>query len=108
MKPETMPALPQAICLLDAIFSPRAVALVHGDQDARVALAARLRDQAEVYLPEDGMAITVRARQNAPRWASGQPVADYALELSEDGQQWRSVHTVHASNARKLSNSITL
>ena len=32
------------------------------------------------------------------RWASGQPVADYALELSEDGQQWRSVHTVHASN----------
>ncbi|MDI1253228.1 discoidin domain-containing protein [Thermomonas sp.] len=31
-------------------------------------------------------------------WASGQPVADYALELSEDGQHWRSVRTVHASN----------
>jgi len=53
-------------------LAPRAVALVHGDPDARAALAARLREQAAVYLPEDGIAITVRTRQHAPRWAANQ------------------------------------
>ncbi len=32
------------------------------------------------------------------RWAPGQPVADYVLELSEDGQHWRNMHTVRGSN----------
>lgn len=33
---------------------PRAVALVHGDPEARAALAARLRGMAEVIIPRDG------------------------------------------------------
>lgn len=32
------------------------------------------------------------------QWAPGQPVADYALELSEDGQHWRTLRTVRGSN----------
>src|SRR5918997_227567 len=46
-------------------LAPRAVALVHGDQDARAALAARLREHGTVYLPRDGAALDVRARQRS-------------------------------------------
>ena len=39
-------------------LKPRAVALVHGDAEARAALAARLRGLAEVLTPQDGQALT--------------------------------------------------
>lgn len=42
-------------------LQPHTVALVHGDADARMALAAKLRDQAEVLLPQDGETLMVRA-----------------------------------------------
>ena len=48
-------------------LAPRAVALVHGDPEARAALGARLRAPCEVYLPQDGMALGVRARQRTAR-----------------------------------------
>ena len=40
-------------------LQPRAVALVHGDPEARAALAARLRGLAEVLKPQDGQTLTV-------------------------------------------------
>lgn len=40
-------------------LQPRVVALVHGDPEARAALAARLRDLAEVCIPRDGQALTL-------------------------------------------------
>lgn len=52
-------------------LGPRSVALVHGDPDARAALAARLREHGTVYLPRDGSALDVRARSRptAARYA---------------------------------------
>lgn len=38
---------------------PKAVALVHGDPEARAALAARLRGLTEVIIPQDGQVLTV-------------------------------------------------
>lgn len=38
---------------------PKAVALVHGDPEARAALAARLHGLAEVLIPRDGQTLTV-------------------------------------------------
>ena len=43
-------------------LQPRSVALVHGDPDARAALAARLREHGTVYLPRDSSALEVRPR----------------------------------------------
>jgi Cft2 family RNA processing exonuclease len=42
-------------------LQPRAVALVHGDPEARAALAAKLEGLAEVILPHDGMALPIAA-----------------------------------------------
>jgi uncharacterized protein len=42
-------------------LQPRVVALVHGDAEARAALAAKLRDLAEVVLPQDGQTLTIVA-----------------------------------------------
>lgn len=39
-------------------LQPRAVALVHGDSEARAALAAKLRGLAEVLTPQDGQALS--------------------------------------------------
>ncbi|MDQ2996666.1 MAG: hypothetical protein M3R61_06365, partial [Chloroflexota bacterium] len=44
---------------LVSALKPKAVALVHGDPEARAALAARLRDQTVVLLPRDGESVTV-------------------------------------------------
>jgi len=45
-------------------IKPKAVALVHGDPEARAALAARLRDQMVVLLPRDGESIQVAGRRS--------------------------------------------
>jgi Cft2 family RNA processing exonuclease len=42
-------------------LQPRAVALVHGDPEARAALGAKLAGLAEVILPHDGMALPIAA-----------------------------------------------
>src|SRR5262245_8322258 len=42
-------------------LQPRAVALVHGDPEARAALASRLAGLAEVILPHDGMTLPIAA-----------------------------------------------
>lgn len=42
------------LAALVSALSPRALALVHGDPEARTALAARLQGQTEVILPRDG------------------------------------------------------
>ena len=47
---------------LVSALKPNAVALVHGDPEARAALAARLRDQTVVLLPRDGETIAVKGR----------------------------------------------
>ncbi len=48
-------------------LQPRCVALVHGDPEARAALAARLRGLAEVVIPRDGQDLLGRAvRQGRP------------------------------------------
>jgi Cft2 family RNA processing exonuclease len=44
-------------------LQPKTVALVHGDPDARTALAAQLHGLAEVVLPQDGDALTVAANE---------------------------------------------
>lgn len=31
-------------------------------------------------------------------WSEGRPVADYAIELSDDGRSWRTLREVHGSN----------
>jgi uncharacterized protein len=51
-------------------LKPRAVALVHGDAEARAALAARLRGQTTVLLPRDGEALAVRGNQETSRQAA--------------------------------------
>ena len=45
-------------------LKPRAVALVHGDAEARAALAARLRDQTNVVMPRDGETLQLAARSS--------------------------------------------
>jgi Cft2 family RNA processing exonuclease len=48
-------------------LQPRAVALVHGDAEARASLAARLKGLAEVVLPHDGMALPIAASERGGR-----------------------------------------
>lgn len=43
------------------VLKPKTVALVHGDAEARAALAVKLRDLAEVILPLDGERLTLAA-----------------------------------------------
>src|SRR5262245_24533044 len=54
-------------------LKPRAVALVHGDAEARAALAARLRDQTAVLTPRDGETIQVAGRRSQ---VAGQVTSD--------------------------------
>jgi Cft2 family RNA processing exonuclease len=61
-------------------LKPKAVALVHGDPEARAALAARLRDQTSVLLPRDGETIAIRqgdkeTRRQGDRQHSHLPVS---------------------------------
>jgi uncharacterized protein len=67
-------------------LKPRAVALVHGDPEARAALAARLRDQTSVLLPKDGEIVTVRGQagervtgRRADALSPTRPLGDGAL-----------------------------
>lgn len=55
-------------------LQPRAVALVHGDPEARAALAARLRGLADVLLPQDGQALAAEPSARGGRRISA-PVA---------------------------------
>jgi uncharacterized protein len=48
-------------------LQPQTVALVHGDPDARTALAAQLHGVAEVVLPQDGMALPIVASERGRR-----------------------------------------
>ena len=52
---------------------PRVVALVHGDPEARAALAAKLRPLAQVLLPHDGQTLTI-----SPSKSGGREVATSA------------------------------
>ncbi|HJZ48059.1 MAG TPA: MBL fold metallo-hydrolase, partial [Roseiflexaceae bacterium] len=52
-------------------LKPRAVALVHGDSEARAALAARLRDQTAVLLPRDGETLSVGSKGVGERGSRG-------------------------------------
>lgn len=76
-------------------LQPKSVALVHGDPEARAALAARLKGLAEVLTPQDGQTIAVvpaarggrRAVAQAPvppqapsALGGGAPIDDGALE----------------------------
>jgi Cft2 family RNA processing exonuclease len=53
---------------LVSALKPKAVALVHGDPEARAALAAGLRDQTVVLLPRDGETIQVAGKVTGDRW----------------------------------------
>ncbi len=46
---------------------PRTVALVHGDPEARAALAAKLRGMAEVLVPRDGQDLTIEPSSRGGR-----------------------------------------
>ncbi len=46
-----------------AAIKPRTVALVHGDADARAAMAQRLTRLARVVVPEDGEPLTIEAKK---------------------------------------------
>ena len=48
-------------------LQPRAVALVHGDAEARTALAARLQGLTEVILPHDGMMLPIASSERGGR-----------------------------------------
>ena len=87
-------------------LAPRAVALVHGDADARTALAARLREHAEVYLPRDGQTLAVRARGRAERGRhepiplAAPPVglgSGMALDAAGLQQLWSALQGDHAA-----------
>jgi uncharacterized protein len=55
-------------------LQPRAVALVHGDAEARAALAAKLKGLAEVILAHDGMALPVApGARGGPRPTASAP-----------------------------------
>lgn len=54
---------------------PRAVALVHGDPEARAALAARLHGLAEVLTPQDGQSLDLAAARGGRRVALALPPA---------------------------------
>jgi uncharacterized protein len=48
-------------------LAPKSVALVHGDPEARAALAARLRGLAEVFIPQDGQTLAIAASDRGGR-----------------------------------------
>ncbi len=55
-------------------LQPKTVALVHGDPEARAALAVRLRDMAEVLTPRDGLALKVASARGGGRRVELPPV----------------------------------
>ncbi|HWQ15735.1 MAG TPA: MBL fold metallo-hydrolase, partial [Roseiflexaceae bacterium] len=57
----------QELAALVRAVQPKTVALVHGDPEARAALAAQLRDVAEVVLPRDGTALPIAAHARGGR-----------------------------------------
>ncbi len=69
---------------LVSALGPKAVALVHGDAEARAALAARLRGQTEVLLPRDGEIVPLRRQADKVKGqhSSSSPSAVHPLILS--------------------------
>ncbi|NNJ11772.1 MBL fold metallo-hydrolase [Chloroflexales bacterium ZM16-3] len=64
---------------------PRTVALVHGDPEARAALAARLRGLAEVIIPRDGQDLTIAPSARGGRRVAAPPVSAPALSTPVGG-----------------------
>jgi Cft2 family RNA processing exonuclease len=60
-------------------LKPKAVALVHGDPEARAALGARLRDQTTVLLPRDGETLAVPGRNDKVKGTSDSRLVTPAL-----------------------------
>ncbi len=56
-------------------LQPRAVALVHGDPEARAALSARLRGMTEVLVPHDGQDLTIEPSSRGGRRVVAPPVS---------------------------------
>jgi uncharacterized protein len=67
---------------LVSALKPKAVALVHGDPEARAALAARLRDQTVVLLPRDGETITIRQDDKMTRRQDDKETNGHSVTLS--------------------------
>lgn len=96
-------------------LQPKSVALVHGDPEARAALAARLRGLSEVLTPQDGQRLTVAAAARggrrvtapAPRPTPVEPVGSGA-PLDADGlaRLWTALRDgtgVQALTVRELA-----
>jgi Cft2 family RNA processing exonuclease len=101
-------------------LKPRTVALVHGNAEARAALAARLRDQTAVLLPRDGETVQVAGRRSQTAGAnlasnarnSQSPISDLqplqgaALDLAGIEQLWQVLNDgsgVQAFSLRELA-----
>ncbi|EFO81992.1 beta-lactamase domain protein [Oscillochloris trichoides DG-6] len=63
-------------------LQPRTVALVHGDPEARAALAARLRGLTEVLIPRDGQDLQIVPSQRGGRRVHAPPVPAPTLEAA--------------------------
>ncbi len=96
-------------------LQPKSVALVHGDPEARAALAVRLHGLCEVLTPQDGQTLTVAAAAHggrrvtapAPRPAPVEPVGSGA-PLDADGlaRLWTALRDgtgVQALTVRELA-----
>ncbi|MCG8347401.1 MAG: MBL fold metallo-hydrolase [Chloroflexales bacterium] len=90
-------------------LQPAAVALVHGDAEARAALAQRLHDT-ETILPNDGQALVIqpRARRTSSRRPSPNAVAGSGigqgepLGASDIPRLWAAVRSGGASAATQI------
>lgn len=80
---------------------PKTVALVHGDPEARAALRERLRNVAEVVLPEDGQTLNIGQNAKGGRRALPTPAASaqmpqnigaaLALDVIDLDQLWAAL-----------------
>ncbi|NTW02733.1 MAG: MBL fold metallo-hydrolase [Oscillochloris sp.] len=66
-------------------LQPRTVALVHGDPEARAALAARLRDMTEVIVPRDGQELSFAPSSRGGRRVVVPPAQAPVLEVPLGG-----------------------
>jgi Cft2 family RNA processing exonuclease len=78
---------------LVSALKPRAVALVHGDPEARAALAARLRGQTEALLPRDGVVLVIRQAPGR-RAGRGEPQPRRPTSDAEAGGQVERVYGI--------------
>lgn len=78
---------------------PKTVALVHGDPEARAALAARLRGLAEVAIPQDGQALAIEPAARGGRRvivpparpAPSAPIGDGLLDAGGLERLWAAL-----------------